>query len=72
MAKNGPILLVDDDKDECELIDEALKQLKISNKLECFSNGREAFDFFRPAGGVSRMRRMDNSFKCCKKMVSTW
>ena len=36
MAKNGPILLVDDDKNECELIDEALKQLKFQTSWNVF------------------------------------
>ncbi len=45
MTKKGPIILIDDDKDECDLIQEALRQLGIANKLVCFSNGKEAYDY---------------------------
>jgi CheY-like chemotaxis protein len=45
MAKDGPILLIDDDRDECELLEDVLRQQNISNELRCFSNGREAIDY---------------------------
>jgi CheY-like chemotaxis protein len=45
MSRIGPILLVDDDREEWELIEEALKQLGIVNKLYCFADGQEALDF---------------------------
>ena len=30
-------------------------------------NNSRVSDHFRPAGGVSRMKGMDNSFECCIK-----
>lgn len=47
MSRIGPILLVDDDKEEWELIGEALSQMGIENKLHCFADGQEALDFLR-------------------------
>ncbi len=42
--KNGPILLVDDDADDRELIAEILQQT-VSNEIISFSNGKDAFGF---------------------------
>lgn len=47
MVKHGPILLIDDDKDEWELMEYALRQINISNELVCFSNGKEALDYLK-------------------------
>lgn len=47
MAKTGPVILIDDDADECELIGDALKQLNINNELVCFGNGREALEYLK-------------------------
>lgn len=47
MTKKGPIILIDDDTDECELISDALKQINVSNKLVCFGNGKEALDYLK-------------------------
>jgi CheY-like chemotaxis protein len=40
-----PILLVDDDSDECRLFQDALQELKIENELLCFQNGKTFLDF---------------------------
>ena len=47
MSKKGPILLIDDDADECEVITETLRHLKIENALLCFNDGQEALDYLR-------------------------
>lgn len=47
MAKTGPIILIDDDADECELISDALKQLSIQNKLICFGDGKQALEYLK-------------------------
>lgn len=47
MAKAGPILIIDDDKDDCELIMIALQQLNISNAVRCFENGKHALDYLQ-------------------------
>ncbi len=45
--KHGPILFIDDDKDECELIKDALALKGINNELICFSNARDALGFLK-------------------------
>lgn len=47
MAKNGPILLIDDDKDEQEILQDALQKLGIENELICFSNGSTALAYLQ-------------------------
>ncbi len=47
MSKNGPILLVDDDNDECELIKSVLQIEKIRNELVCFSDANQAFTYLK-------------------------
>ena len=47
MAKRGPIVLVEDDKDDQEIIKEVLHQVNIPNKLVCFANGQEALDYLK-------------------------
>src|SRR5687768_5633472 len=44
MSKKGPIMLVEDDKDDQQLISEIIRQLKIENRITCFNNGKEALD----------------------------
>ena len=45
--KKGPILLVDDDLDECEMIRDVLQKQNIENELICFSNGIKILDYLR-------------------------
>ena len=45
MSKGGPIILIDDDPDECEVIGEAFAREKITNELRCFHDGGEALDY---------------------------
>ncbi len=47
MAKNGPILCIDDDADECELIKSVLLNEKIRNELVCFSDSNKAFTYLK-------------------------
>lgn len=47
MAKSGPIIIVDDDLDDEELIKEALTELGVSNKIIHFANGEDAFLYLR-------------------------
>ncbi|WP_018611487.1 response regulator [Segetibacter koreensis] len=46
MEKN-PILIIDDDLEDLELISEAFKELKIENELVCFDEAKRALDFLR-------------------------
>lgn len=41
----SPIVLVDDDIDECNLFQEALQELKIDNELLCFHNASSFLEF---------------------------
>jgi CheY-like chemotaxis protein len=43
--KSGPIVLVEDDRDDQELIIEALKGLSIPNEIQVFENGAKALEF---------------------------
>jgi len=42
--KSGPIILIDDDKDDVEIISECFKELGVENKILCFINGKEALE----------------------------
>jgi len=43
--KQGPIVLVEDDSDDQELVADALKAAGVSNELRLFRNGKEAKDY---------------------------
>jgi CheY-like chemotaxis protein len=47
MGKVGPIILVEDDTDDQELIAEIIKGSPGGNPLRIFQNGKEAFDYLR-------------------------
>jgi CheY-like chemotaxis protein len=42
----GPIILIDDDQDDLELIENGLKSLDVENEIISFENAIEAVDFF--------------------------
>jgi CheY-like chemotaxis protein len=45
MVKNGPILIIEDDVDDQELLSEVLKELEIPNVLKFFNSCMQAFDY---------------------------
>ena len=45
MNKTGPIILIEDDLDDLELIIEIFKEIKVENKVHSFSDGIEAYEF---------------------------
>lgn len=45
MINKGPIILIDDDEDECEIMDDVLKRQAISNKLLYFKRGADALTY---------------------------
>lgn len=47
MARSGPIVLIDDDPEDEELINEVLHQLAIRNKLVYFEDCFKAFDYLQ-------------------------
>ena len=47
MKTRRPILVVDDDKIDVMTIERALKEIKVSNRIETASNGEEALSILR-------------------------
>jgi CheY-like chemotaxis protein len=47
MAKSGPIVVIEDDTDDLDLLKEALKETQIENELICFGNGPDAYDYLK-------------------------
>lgn len=45
MDKNGPIIIIEDDADDQEILMEVFENLNYPNKVIFFSNGQEAIDF---------------------------
>ena len=45
MIKTGPIVIVEDDQDDCDLFTDAIKDLRIENEVLCFSNGLDALNY---------------------------
>jgi CheY-like chemotaxis protein len=45
MSYDGPILLIDDDEDDIDLVSEVLRQEGVHNDLHHFKNGLEAIEF---------------------------
>ncbi len=44
---SGPIIIIEDDSDDIEMIEEVLKELNIPNKTVSFQNCTDAFDFLK-------------------------
>jgi CheY-like chemotaxis protein len=42
--KKGPVILIDDDKDDCEIVREALQETGCGNEVIAFADPQEAFD----------------------------
>ena len=47
MTRKGPIILIEDDKDDQELMKDILHQVHINNELICFTNGKEALRYLK-------------------------
>jgi CheY-like chemotaxis protein len=45
MAKNGPIVLVEDDQDDKEVFEEILRELHIPNKISWHTNSTDALHY---------------------------
>jgi len=45
MPKSGPIIIIEDDKDDQELLSEIFSELKIPNILRFFNSCLQAFDY---------------------------
>lgn len=51
MSKQGAILLIDDDRDDRELIEEVLNDVKAEHQVVSFASGEEALDYLKSATG---------------------
>ncbi|MEO5984907.1 MAG: response regulator [Ferruginibacter sp.] len=47
MAKSGPIVVIEDDTDDLEILKEALRENYVPNEFLCFSNGPDAFQYLK-------------------------
>jgi CheY-like chemotaxis protein len=47
MARTGPIVIVDDDKDDQEIMEEALKEMNVENGRIYFLDCQRAFDYLK-------------------------
>jgi CheY-like chemotaxis protein len=47
MAHSGPIILVDDDRDEADILRDALQQLGVQNILRWFDNPHDAWTYLK-------------------------
>jgi CheY-like chemotaxis protein len=47
MPQSGPVIIVEDDKDDQEIIRDILKELKMTNNLIFFDKPQPAFDFLK-------------------------
>jgi CheY-like chemotaxis protein len=47
MAKNGPIVIVEDDHEDQEILETALREIGTTNALIFFTNGPEAFMYLK-------------------------
>jgi CheY-like chemotaxis protein len=45
MNKNGPVVIIEDDADDQEILTEVFKKLNYSNKIIFFFDGQEALDY---------------------------
>ena len=45
MSKYGPVILVEDDEDDREILKEVFKSLEVENTLLFFSNGQEVLNY---------------------------
>jgi len=47
MAINGPVLIVDDDPDDQEMIDRILKKMNLENEVKFFPDGERLLEYLR-------------------------
>lgn len=47
MNKSGPIIILEDDEDDQELVEEALREIGIDNSIVFLNNGEEGLKYLR-------------------------
>ncbi|HTH31819.1 MAG TPA: response regulator [Lacibacter sp.] len=85
MAKTGPIVIIEDDADDEEMVEEILRELEIPNKVTWFTKCDEAFNFLKTTAeqpflifsdvnlpgqnGLAFKRRLDDDEELRKKSI---
>jgi response regulator RpfG family c-di-GMP phosphodiesterase len=85
MAKEGPIILIEDDADDKGIFSDVLNDLQVENKLIWFNRSDDAFDYLQTTtdqpfvifsdvnlfgqNGIELKRRIDNDHKLRKKSI---
>lgn len=52
MNKNGPIIIIEDDPDDQEILEEVFKKLNYVNELKFFFDGEEALTFIKSSNVI--------------------
>jgi CheY-like chemotaxis protein len=47
MHRQGPLIIIEDDLEDHQIVKEALSDMKFSNPVKFFTNGEDALDFLR-------------------------
>jgi len=47
MSRSGPLILIEDDEDDMEMMKDIMRDLQVENKLECFITTRAAMDYLK-------------------------
>ncbi len=58
MSRKGPIVIIDNDKDDQELLELAIQNLEIKNRLIFFDDGSDALKYLKDT--------TDNPFLICR------
>jgi CheY-like chemotaxis protein len=45
MEDKRPVVIVEDDSDDCEAITQAIRSLGFENEIRCFNNGRQLLEY---------------------------
>lgn len=85
MAKAGPIIIVEDDPDDQELIESAIRNVGVANKIVFFVDGETAFNYLKTTtelpfiilsdvnmprlNGIEFKRRIDEDAKLREKSI---
>lgn len=49
MSKTGPILIIEDDQEDKEILEDVIRDLKVNNRIVWLENTRQAYDYLSAA-----------------------
>ena len=55
LTKFPPVILIDDDEDDCDLSQSALRAIGVKNEIICFDNGKKALQYFQTNPGKAAL-----------------